>query len=101
MSSLLKKTFGGGSKKRRANDAGDLISPDYAKVSAREVIPTKLVDATFLSRTGLAGDFSMMDNHAGLGPFSWLRYDTNTSITHEFISTFEDNIREASGLPGF
>jgi hypothetical protein len=50
MSRLLNKAFEDSSnwKKRRA-DVGYLIIPDYAKVSTREVIPTKWVDATFLS----------------------------------------------------
>jgi hypothetical protein len=72
---------------------GGLINTDYAKVSAREVIPMKWVDMTFLSRMGLACDFKMMDNRAVLGKFSRLLHNTNDSIIHEFISTFKDNIR--------
>jgi hypothetical protein len=49
------------------------ISMYYAKVLARDVILTKWVDATFLSRTGLAIDFKMMVNRSGLWAFSKLR----------------------------
>ena len=42
-------------------------------------------------------DFMMMANRAGMAHFAGLRTDTYAKITHEFIATFEDNLREVKG----
>ena len=100
MAAALKKSFGGsGSSKKSKGNAGAFkaVSDDHPLIAAREVIPTKWADEAFLARNGLLGDFKTMAVRAGLEKFAGLCTETYTSITHEFIASFEDNIDEARG----
>ena len=102
MYAALKKAFGGSSSsKKRKGDAGAFkaVSDDHPLIAVREVIPTKWADEAFLARNGLLGDFMTMAAHAGLEKFTGLCTETYTSITHEFIASFEDNIDMAIDNP--
>ena len=84
------------SKRARGEGSGlhAQVNEDFARVSARRVLPTRWADDAFLSSSGLRADFDLMCANAGISVLAYVERDSFDSLTWEFLSTFHDDLKE-------